>query len=51
MPGGHDVKAELAWDCQCRLGEGTVWNEADASLHFVDILGRATCSSPAPGAG
>lgn len=34
------MRAELLWDCRCRLGEGTVWNEADASLYFVDVLGR-----------
>lgn len=33
------MPAELLWDCRCRLGEGTVWNGADASLYFVDVLG------------
>ena len=34
------MRAELLWDCRCRLGEGTVWNPADDSLYFVDVLGR-----------
>jgi sugar lactone lactonase YvrE len=34
------MNAELAWDCACRLGEGAVWNAADASLYFVDIKGQ-----------
>ena len=50
MPGGPEVKASLLWDCQCRLGEGTVWNEADASIYFVDILGREVLAlTPATG--
>ena len=41
---------ELLWDCRCRLGEGTVWNEADASIYFVDILGREILAlTPASG--
>jgi xylono-1,5-lactonase len=34
------MNAELVWDCDCRLGEGGIWNAADASLYFVDIEGR-----------
>ena len=44
------TQATLVWDAQCRLGEGTVWNEADASLYFVDIKGRAVLAyTPADG--
>jgi D-xylonolactonase len=45
------MNAELAWDCRCRLGEGTVWNAADASLYFVDVHGRELLAfTPATGA-
>jgi xylono-1,5-lactonase len=45
------IEAELVWDCRCRLGEGTVWNAADASLYFVDIKGREVLAyTPANGA-
>lgn len=44
------MQAELLWDCRCRLGEGTVWNPADASLYFVDVLGREVLAfTPASG--
>ena len=44
-------QAELVWDSRCRLGEGTVWNVADASLYFVDIKGREVLAfTPASGA-
>lgn len=33
------VRAELAWDSRCQLGEGTLWHSADQSLYFVDIHG------------
>ncbi|GBQ87858.1 transcriptional regulator [Acetobacter nitrogenifigens DSM 23921 = NBRC 105050] len=29
------------WDLRAELGEGPIWIEADKSLYFVDILGRA----------
>jgi len=45
------MNAELVWDCACRLGEGTVWNSADASVYFVDIKGREVLAfTPASGA-
>jgi sugar lactone lactonase YvrE len=45
------MKPEVVWDCACRLGEGAVWNTADASLYFVDILGREVLAyTPAGGA-
>jgi xylono-1,5-lactonase len=45
------VHAELLWDCRCRLGEGAVWNAADASLYFVDVLGREVLAiTPGTGA-
>ena len=45
------MASELLWDCRCRLGEGTVWNAADASIYFVDILGREVLAlTPATGA-
>jgi len=34
------MQAHVLWDCRCILGEGTVWNAADASIYFVDIKGR-----------
>lgn len=47
MPAGRSAvnetavsQAALLWDCRCRLGEGAVWNQADASIYFVDIKGR-----------
>lgn len=44
------MHAELLWDCRCRLGEGTVWNPADASLYFVDVLGcEVLAFTPASG--
>lgn len=44
------MQAELLWDCRCRLGEGTVWNDTDASLYFVDVLGREVLAfTPASG--
>jgi xylono-1,5-lactonase len=44
------MQAELLWDARCRLGEGTVWNVADASVYFVDILGREVLAlTPASG--
>jgi sugar lactone lactonase YvrE len=44
------MRADLAWDCRCVLGEGTVWNAADQSLYFVDIVGRAVLAiTPATG--
>lgn len=44
------MHAQLVWDCRCRLGEGTVWNAADASIYFVDILGREVLAfTPASG--
>ena len=43
-------EATLLWDCRCRLGEGAVWNEADASIYFVDIKGREVLAlTPATG--
>ena len=45
------MKAELAADCRCVLGEGAVWNAADASLYFVDIKGcEVLAHTPASGA-
>jgi D-xylonolactonase len=45
------MNAELVWDCGCLLGEGTVWNAADASLYFVDIKGRELLAfTPSTGA-
>ncbi len=44
------MRAELLWDCRCRLGEGTLWNPADASLYCVDVLGREVLAfTPASG--
>ena len=43
-------EATLLWDCRCRLGEGAVWNEGDASIYFVDIKGREVLAlTPATG--
>ena len=43
--------AELVWDCACLLGEGPVWNAADASIYFVDIKGAAVLAyTPRTGA-
>ena len=45
------MQTELVWDCACQLGEGALWNAADASLYFVDILGREVLAfTPASGA-
>ena len=45
------MQPQLVWDARCRLGEGTVWNAADASLYFVDIQGREVLAfTPATGA-
>ena len=44
------TEAALLWDCRCRLGEGAVWNEADASIYFVDIKGREVLAFT-PGSG
>ena len=45
------MNPERVWDCACRLGEGAVWNPADASLYFVDIKGREVLAyTPADGA-
>ena len=44
------MRAELAWDAGCRLGEGIVWNADDASVTFVDVLGQAVLAfTPASG--
>lgn len=37
--GAFMTAAQLAWDCQCELGEGALWNAPDQSLYFVDIKG------------
>lgn len=45
------MQAVAVWESRCELGEGTVWNAADASLYFVDIKGRELlASTPATGA-
>ena len=47
----HRMQTELVWDCGCQLGEGALWNAADASLYFVDIHGREVLAfTPATGA-
>ena len=44
------MNAQLIWNSGCRLGEGTVWNAADASLYFVDIKHREVLAiTPATG--
>lgn len=43
-------RAQLAWDCRCALGEGTVWHAPDQSLYFVDIHGCTVLAfTPATG--
>jgi D-xylonolactonase len=45
------MRAELAWDAGCRLGEGIVWSAGDASVVFVDVLGQEVLAfTPASGA-
>ncbi len=44
------TQAQLLWDCQCQLGEGTVWSIAEQSIYFVDIKGRELLAySPSTG--
>jgi sugar lactone lactonase YvrE len=35
------MKAELALESRCELGEGPVWNEAEQALYLVDIMAPA----------
>lgn len=35
-----ELKAEVAIEVNCKLGEGPVWDEANGCLRFVDILGK-----------
>lgn len=44
------MRAELAWDAGCKLGEGIVWNADDASVYFVDVTGQEVLAyTPAGG--
>ncbi len=44
------LRAGLAWDSRCQLGEGTVWHGAEQSLYFVDIHGcEVLAFTPASG--
>lgn len=43
------MQCALVWPSACRLGEGPVWNAADASLYFVDVNGREVLACSADG--
>ena len=44
------TQARLAWDCQCQLGEGALWNAADRSIYFVDIKSNVVLAYSPEGA-
>lgn len=47
----HEIRAELAFHSDTKLGEGPLWNPADNMLYWIDLIGkRLYRGSPQTGA-
>ena len=39
----NEIRAELAFRCDTKLGEGPVWSPAEGVLYWIDLIGKRLC--------